>query len=568
MMKSPPDKVVVAMDWTWADYEPHVEALLNAELTADTLDAWMRQWSDFSKLSMEVVSRLRVATTVDTTDEEADARYRRFMSEVFPKLRQADFKIKQKLVNSGLEPANSAVPMRQVKADIDLFREENLPLFTQESDLGLAYNRIIGAQTVEWDGEERTIAQMGPVFQDPERGTRKNAWMLIAERQKQDREQLNDLWRQFMDLRKQIAANAGFENYRDFVWLSKGRFDYTPEDALRFTDAIAQVVVPAASRIYERRRQQLGVDRLRPWDLDVDPQGRTPLRPFADIEDFKAKAETIFKQVDPQLGEQFAIMRAEGLLDLDNRKGKGPGGYCTGFPVSERPFIFQNAVGLDRDIRTLLHEAGHAFHGFARFDLPYAMQASSPMEFNEVASMAMELLAMPYIGGDNGDVYYDQSDAARSRTEHLRKIILFWPYMAVVVEFQHWIYNNHGTATDPANCDAKWIELWERFMPGVDFYNLEEFLPNRWRQQLHIFRYPFYYVEYGLAQLGAVQVWANALKDQGAALAKYREALTLGGTVTLPELFAASGVKLAFDVDTLGQAVDLLEGTINELEPA
>ncbi|MAU13596.1 MAG: M3 family oligoendopeptidase [Anaerolineaceae bacterium] len=554
-----------ALSWQWDDFAPYYEALQSRDLNAETIEQWLKDWTAFSKLVMEVASRLRVATTVDTTDDEASELYKTFMSTVFPKVQEQSFLLNKKLVETGIVPEGMEIPMRLIRAEIELFREENLPLFVQESDLGMAYNKIVGAQTVEWDGEEKTISQMSPVFLETNRDRREAAWKLIQERMREDREAQNDLWRQFMDLRKQIAKNAGYDNYRDYIWQDKGRFDYTPEQVLQFTAAIEEVVVPAMERQHEQRQQQLGLETLRPWDTDVDSLNREPLKPFDSIDEFERRTEGIFKQVDPELGGQFATMRSEKLLDLGNRKGKGPGGYCTAFPISERPFIFQNAVGVDRDIRTLLHEAGHAFHGFARYELPYAQQMRSPMEFNEVASMAMELLAMPYITTENGG-YYSDAEAARSRIGHLQGIVKFWPYMAVVVEFQHWIYANHDEATDPAACDAKWLELWGRFMKGIDYSGYEDFILNRWRRQLHIFRYPFYYIEYGLAQLGAVQVWGNALKDQATALSQYRDALALGGTVTLPQLYETAGAKLAFDADTLRTYINLLESTINELE--
>ncbi|MCA9882401.1 MAG: M3 family oligoendopeptidase [Anaerolineae bacterium] len=554
-----------ALSWGWDDFAPYYDDLLARAVDGDSLEQWLGDWSSTSKLVMEVGSRLRVATTVDTTDEEASARYKAFMANVFPKVQEKSFLLNKKLVDTGIVPEGMAIPMRRIRAEIELFREENLPLFVQESDLGLAYNKLVGAQTVMWDGEEKTISQMSPVFLETDRSRREEAWKLIQSRLREDREAQNGLWRQLMALRKQIGRNAGYDNYRDYIWQDKGRFDYTPEQVLQFTSAIEEVVVPAAERLAEQRRQQLGLETVRPWDTDVDPMNREPLKPFDSIDEFEQRTEAIFKQVDPELGSQFATMRTEKLLDLGNRKGKGPGGYCTGFPVSERPFIFQNAVGVDRDIRTLLHEAGHAFHGFARYELPYAQQMGSPMEFNEVASMAMELLAMPYITEDNGG-YYTAAEAARSRIGHLEGIIKFWPYMAVVVEFQHWIYANHDEATNPDACDAKWLEIWNRFMTDIDFSGYEDYILNRWRRQLHIFRVPFYYIEYGLAQLGAVQVWANALKDQAAALSQYRDALALGGTVTLPQLYETAGARLAFDADTLRTYIDLIEGTIGELE--
>jgi oligoendopeptidase F len=343
------------------------------------------------------------------------------------------------------------------------------------------------------------------------------------------------------------------------------RFDYTPDDCKRFHQAIEQVVVPAALRIYEKRRLKLGVDRLRPWDLDVDPLGRPPLKPFETVTELKEKTAAIFHRVDPQLGDYFDIMRRENLLDLDNRKNKAPGGYCTDFPVARRPFIFVNSVGRHDDVQTMLHEGGHAFHFFECYRLPYFQQLYAPIEFMEVASMGMELLASPYLNRQDGG-FYSAGEVARARIEHLEGIIHFWPYMAVVDAFQHWVYENPQAAADPANCDACWDELWQRFMPGVDWSSLEQERVTGWHRKLHIHEVPFYYVEYGLAQLGAVQVWSKALSDQAGAVASYLRALALGNTVTLPELFATAGARFAFDERTISEAVSLIERTIDTLE--
>jgi oligoendopeptidase F len=334
---------------------------------------------------------------------------------------------------------------------------------------------------------------------------------------------------------------------------------------MTFQNAIEQVVVPAASRLYERRRKRLGYDTLRPWDLSVDPSGRAPLKPYDSVSELEEKGSTIFHRVDPQLGGYYDTLRREGLLDLENRKGKGPGAYSTGFDSTKRPFVFMNAVAHYSDVRTLLHECGHAFHAFEAYKLPYYHQRATPMEFNEVASMAMELLAAPYLPESEGG-FYSEADAARDRIQHLEKIVFFWPYMAVVDAFQHWIYENHVEASNPDNCDAKWAELWDRFMVGIDFNGLAPDKSNGWHRKRHIHRTPFYYVEYGLAQLGAVQVWKNALSDQAGAVAAYRRALALGGTVPLPDLYRAAGVKFAFDAATLGEAVDLIERTLDQLE--
>jgi oligoendopeptidase F len=365
-----------------------------------------------------------------------------------------------------------------------------------------------------------------------------------------------------MRLRCQLAQNAGAPSYLAYRWQQMLRLDYAPEDCVQFQEAIEQVAVPAATRLYERYRQRLRVVRLRPWDLDQDlyPLDLPPLPPYGSLDALQDRVERVFQRLDPQLGAHFHALRVEGLLDLENRKGKAPGAYCMGLPVARRPFIFMNAVGLSGDVRTLIHESGHAFHNFERFKLPYAQQRIPGLEFAEVASMAMELLAAPHLSGEGG--LYGEVDARRFQAVLLEQALLFWPYMAVVDAFQHWVYAHHERASDPANCDARWLELCQRYLPGVDWSGLEEEAKTGWQRKAHIHRYPLYYVEYGLARLGAVQVWRNAQRDPQAALADYRRALSLGGTRTLPELYQAAGARFAFDAGTLAEAVELIETTI------
>ena len=557
-------------DWEWAQFAPYYADLEARALDAASVDAWLADWTRVAELLSELAARLNVATTQNTADEEADQRYRRYLDAIVPAREEAEFRLKQKLIASGLEPEDFAVPLRQMRGEVGLFRQENLPLLVQEAKLGLEYNRVVGTQTVEWAGEERTLAQLRALTQEADRPTRERAWRLASDRQLAARDTINGLWRQFMALRRQLAANAGFDDYRAFRWQQWGRYDYTPDDCLTFAAAIEEVAVPAASRVYERYRAQIGVDTLRPWDMDRDdfmPPAFPPLRPYTDPADLDAKAEAIFQRVDPQLGGYFATMRRENLLDLHNRKGKGPGGYCTSFAVEKRPFIFMNATGLDADVRTLLHEAGHAFHVFETARLPYVQQRRYPIEFAEVASMAMELLSSPYWAAAEGG-YYSAEDAAHAWRGHLERILLFWPYMAVVDQFQQWVYTHHDEAAEPAACDTKWAELWARFIPAIDWAGFEAEQQTGWHRKLHIHRLPFYYVDYGLAQLGAAQVWRNARRDQAEAVAAYRRGLALGGTRTLPELYAAAGARFAFDAAAVGEVVSLIETVIDELTPA
>jgi len=441
-----------------------------------------------------------------------------------------------------------------------------LPLMTKDSKLSKEYDAIIGAQTVEWEGKEATITQLSPVLLETDREKREKAWRLAAERRLEDRDEINKIWQKILEIRIKIAKNAGYDNYRSWRWEYLKRFDYTPEDCLNFHSGIEKVVKPFVSKLIKERKEQLGLDVLKPWDLSVDPFNRDPLTPFKDASELEEKCHNIFEAVDVDLGNHFSIMRDQKLLDLANRKGKAPGGYCTEYYHRRLPFIFMNAVGTHSDVQTMLHEGGHAFHVFESNQLPYAPQREVGMEFAEVASMSMELLAAPYITENHGG-FYNSSDANRARIEHLEKSIMFWPYMAVVDGFQHWAYTNPEDAINPANCDAQWTKLWKRFQTfdDLDSTEFEDIIATGWHNKLHIFHVPFYYIEYGMAQLGAIQVWGNALKNQKKAVEKYRYALSLGGNATLPELFEAAGTKFAFDEEMLTYAVNLIDSQIKEL---
>jgi oligoendopeptidase F len=549
-----------AMGWTSDDFQRYFDALNDRPLNAATVSAWLMDWSNLMRIAQEVETRLEVATTLNTADEAADERYGNFLDTVRPVLEAGTNQLSKRLIDSGLEPDGMQIPMRDMRAQIEIFREENLPLQAEESKLELDYSKITGAQTIEWDGEEVTLTALSPVLYETDRTRRESAWRRSMERRLQDRDALGALWTRLLDLRRKKAANACFPDYIAYRWKELKRFDYTPQDSAAFRDAIEEVVVPVATRVYDRHRQGLGLPTLRPWDEVVDPEGRDSLKPFDSALTFETTTQRIFDQVDPALGEHFQVMRASKLLDLENRKNKAPGGYCTALTQARVPFIFMNAVGLHDDVQTLLHEGGHAFHVFESRGLTYFFQEEPPIEFAEVASMAMELLSAPYLKASEGG-FYNEGDASRALVEHLEGIIKFWPYMAVVDGFQHWAYT-HPEANDPAACDAAWSALWERFMPGLDYSGLDEVKATGWQRKEHIFSVPFYYIEYGLAQLGAVQVWANARSDQAAAVRQYRAALALGGTASLPDLFAAVGARFAFDAGTLRQAVTLVEDAI------
>lgn len=552
------------MTWDWAQIEPCFQVLADQTLTPENVQPWLTEWSRLSELLSETYQRLFVAITVDTTDQESEARYNRFLDEIYPRSKAAEQVLKEMLVSSGLEVKGFEVPLRNLRTESEIYREENLALLAKELKQVAEYDRIIGAQTIDWDGAELTLKQADPYLEETDRSRREQIWRKCMQRTLADRAALNTLWGEMLSVRVQIAKNAGFANYREYRWKQMLRHEYSPKECERFHAAIEAVVVPAAVELYEKRRRKMGLETLRPWDLTVDSEGLPPLRPFSDVERLVSGVSEIFDRVDPQLCEFFEIMRRERLLDLENRKGKAPGGYCTEFIAAKRPFIFMNAVGIHEDIQTLLHEGGHAFHVFESAHLPYARLKEYPLEFAEVASMSMELLAAPYLSMPGG--FYLPEEAARARVTFLTEAIWFWPYMAVVDAFQHWVYTHEANAADPAECDAEWANLWQRFMPGVDWSGLEAEMITGWHRKPHIFEDPFYYVEYGLAQLGAFQVWRNSITDRPGAIRAYRSALALGGGAPLPDLYRAAGARLAFDADALGDAVQLGMQTIAELE--
>ena len=572
MLKDLPTTPERLIAWTWSEIEPYYRELNSRSIAADSVDAWLADWASVGKRIEELYARLSVGTSMNTADKAAEERMRKYLDTIYPNIMAAEQQLKKKLLASRLEPAGFEIPLRNMRAEADLFQAANLPLLAEQQKLAIAFDKIYGAQAVQWNGEEITLTRLAMNFQQPDRERREKAWKLKASRQLADVEAINDLWVKFMDVRLRIAQNAAKPSFREYAWQQKLRFDYTPEDCKSFAAAIEQVVVPAATRIYEKRKRALGLDALRPWDLvdgwfsrpAPDPSAPT-LKPFSSIDELKQGVSSIFHRVDPVLGGYFDSILAEGLNDLANRKNKAPGAYCTSFTSIRKPFIFVNAVGTHDDVMTTLHESGHAFHVFETAGIPYVQQLNVPMEFAEVASMGMELLASPYLTRQNGG-FYSASDAAYARIEHLEGMILFWPFMAVVDSFQQWVYENPAEGVDPSACNAKWGELWDRFLPGVDWSGLEEVKDTGWHRKLHIHQAPFYYVEYGLAQLGAVQIFGNALKDQAGAVAAYRRALALGGTVTLPELFTAAGARFAFDPAILQVAVNLMEKVIGDLE--
>lgn len=565
MVTAFPESPEAFKDAVWEDVLPFYEALAARPLDAGNVEDWLSDWSRFESLLSEATAMAHFLYTCNTADADREAAERRFGTQISPKAREQRVRLEERLVELGYVRSGLETVVQRFHNQIQIFSEANVPLFAELSNLDTAWSKINGALTVKWDGEEKTPSQLIPFLLSTDRDVRERAFKLRARPYIEKRDAIADLFDRMYALRQQAALNAGFGNYRDYVHREKNRFDYTPDDCLRFHEAVEEAVTPAVERILERRRGRMGLDRLRPWDTLVDPNGRAALKPFEDIGTFIDRAANVFAHVDPDFRGYYRSMVDAKLLDLENRRGKAPGGYCMSLAFSKLPLIFMNAVGVDGDLRTLLHESGHAFHSIEAARLPLLFQRHPGSEMAEVASMSMELLASPFIDKESGG-YYTEDEERRSRIDLLEAIVLFFPHCASVDAFQHWIYLSDA-GRDAGARDAKWLELRARFEgPAVDWSGLDAERIARWYQQPHFFSSPFYYIEYGIAQLGALQVWRNSLRDPEAAVRQYREALALGGTRPLPELFKAAGARLIFDADGMRELVTLVEDELTKLE--
>ena len=531
--------------------------------TAAELERWLVDWSELTAAVDEEFRKRHIAMTCHTDNPEAEKAYLDFLENIEPQLKPRQFRLEQLYVShparKELSPTRYEVFDRDTQVHVDLFRPENVALETEEAKLGQQYQKLVGSLTVSFRGAEKTLIQMARYLEEPDRATRKEAWELVANRRLQEHERFEELFDQLLSVRQQIANNAGFANYRDYAFRRLCRFDYTPSDCTRFHDAVEGEIVPIMRELQAERRQQLAVDSLRPWDLAVDALGRPPLRPFEQIEQMVECSQRIFERLDRELAGGFRQMQQLRLLDLANRKGKAPGGYQETLSEARVPFIFMNAVGVQRDVETILHEAGHAFHALATRDEDLLAYRSAPIEFCEVASMSMELLGNGFI-----EEFYPKAEANRARRTHLENIVVaIFPWIATVDAFQHWIYTHPGHSR--AERTAAWGALMDRFGGEVDWRGCEEARANLWHRQLHIFLHPFYYIEYGIAELGALQVWANSKRDRARALSDYKAALRLGGSRPLPELFAASGCKFDFSRKTMAPLVHLVREELDRL---
>jgi len=548
----------------WSDIENYTNDLEERMIrNQKEFDLWVRDYSEFDNCITEEGSRLYIRMTCDTSDSDIEKRYVDFVENLEPKLEEFQNNIHKKLDESPfqdrLKGSRYEQWARSIKTRLKLFKIENLPLHTKIALTTQEYQKLSGGLTVEWEGKTKTLTQMNPVLEDSDRSKREKAWNTIWKKRQEQRGEFQTLFEKMFKLRKTVASNLGLNDFVEYSFLNYNRTDYTPQDCVQFHETVKECVVPLYKEILEERRKRLGVDTLRPWDLSCDIFSDQPLKPYGETSQLINKVSDIFGKIDPELQQFYNTMRDNRLLDLENRTGKAPGGYQCDLDEVRYPFIFMNAVKSNRDVYTLLHESGHSFHAFLARDLPLSSLREAPLEFGEVASMSMERFGMQYMYE-----FYTEEERARSILSEDEEVFRLFIWIAIVDKFQHWLYTH--PEHDRADRTLKWMELHQEYGCGVDWSGLEKFQEISWHRQLHIFELPFYYIEYGIAQLGALQFWKKYLKDPQTTLTHYKKALSKGGTLGLRDLFRAAGLKLDFTPATMKPLLNAVYGEWSELK--
>jgi oligoendopeptidase F len=551
-------------DATWADIAPLYDELAERNLNGTgAIEQWLDDWSALENAVREASYRAWVENSRDSENEAKEAAALRFMAEIDPKCGEQVVRLANRLIETGYTRPDLEEVLRRFRTDREIFREENIPLKEELARLANAYNKICGSMTADWEGEQLPLDMLNPFQESPDRAVREAAWTKYFQPFIDHRDEFADIFDRMLELRQQIARNAGFGNYRDYMFAELHRFDYTPEDAYAFHRGIEEAFVPLVSSLREERRTAMGLETLRPWDVNCDAYGRPPLRPFETTDELVATSQRILDRVSPDFGGRLGEMQGSELLDLDARFGKHPGGYCVYFPWSKQPFIFMNASGIQYDVSTLLHEAGHAVHSYESASLPFSFQHGAGEEISEVASMAMQLMTSGFLAEADGG-FYSPDDAVRASRQQLVDETSGLGYIAAIDAFQHWLYTDPA-ATDRDARDEQWAQLMARFTPGVDYSGLEHFQRTRWYVTLHIFEVPFYFIEYGIAWLGALQLWRRFLEDPEEAVAAYRAALALGGSRPLTELYETAGIRMVFDTETMRELAAFTESQLDRL---
>ena len=535
----------------WNSLEPWLKELLDRPIESrEAFEKWLADLNEVEAVINEDACWRQVRMTCDTSNKELEESFNYFYMEILPKVQPYSDLLNRKTIQSPfvdeLDKDKYFTYLRNIRKSIDLFREENIPLQAEINVLQQQYGQIAGAMTVTVDEQEFTLQQASKFLEDPNREKREAVYRKINERRVQDKQALHELFSKLIDLRHKVAQNAGFTNYRDYKFVEMGRFDYKPEQCYQFHEAVRLHVMPLVNEIFDGQRKKLGLDVLRPWDTEAEPAGINPLRPFTDGKDLLNRSIQCLDKLHPFFGNCLRKMDELAHLDLDSRKGKAPGGYNMPLAESGAPFIFMNAASQMSDVTTMVHEAGHAVHSFLAHPLELNGFKEYPTEMAEVASMSMELFTM-----DHWQTFFDnEEDLKRAKRHQLERTITIFPWIATIDKFQHWIYENPQHTIEERN--EAWMNILSEFTSSaVDFSGLDIFRQTSWQRQLHLFEVPFYYIEYGIAQLGAIGMWKQYKADPNKALENYTHALSLGGTKTLPQLYAAAGLPFDFSPETI-----------------
>jgi oligoendopeptidase F len=538
----------------WTQLEELYQDLTNRTIPDQkTADQWIMDWSELESILSEQYARLYINMTCYTEDSENDSLYSDFVEKIEPNQKPWNQKLRAKLLAlpfiKELESGFYSGWIKEIRNASELYSESNIEPETQTALEIQKYQKVTGTMTVEFNGKSHTLPEMSVYLQDPDRQVRETAWRKIAERRLQDHQALDHHFENLLTLRMQKMKNSGYSEYLPYVFRLMSRWDYTPEDCRTFHRTVESEVVPMYNKLLKIRATKMGLESLRPWDLECDPLGRPGLKPYQSSEELIDGVKRIFSKVDPVCHQQFSLMHQKGLLDLDNRPGKAPGGYQFGLEEYRLPFIFMNGAGTNSDVFTLLHEAGHSFHQFEMACQDLIAYRNIPSEFAEVASMSMELIGSTFL-----EEFYSPSEKKRALADNLFGILKFLPWMATIDAFQHWIYSNPGHSSVERN--ETFLNLSRRFGGDINWDGLESERAWYWQRQLHLFEVPFYYVEYGIAQLGALQVWNNYKENPEATMQNFRKALALGNSKPLPDLFATAGIRFDFSAETLKPLVD------------
>lgn len=550
---------------SWESLEPLFTELQNREINgANDSEQWLKDRSELEAALEEDFAWRYIKMSCDTANEELVKNFQYFATEIEPKISPLSNELNKKFSDSpfmdDLDKEKYFVYSRAIKKALELYREENIELFTELQVKQQKYQGITGAMSVKINDQEYTLEQASIFVKDLNREVRENAWKTIQQRRLIDKDDLNILFDELIKLRNQVALNAGFENYRDYMFQALGRFDYTPQDCYDFANAIEKEIVPILKEQAEKRREALALDSLKPWDLEVSVSGKPALKPFNNGTELIDKSIACFNAIDEKLGSKLAIMKANNLFDVESRKGKAPGGY--NYPLAETgaPFIFMNSANSLRDLTTMVHEGGHAVHTFLTANLELNDFKHCPSEVAELASMSMELISM-----DNWDVYFDNAeDLNRAKKEQLADVLKTLPWVAVIDQFQHWIYTNpNHTAADR---EETFKQIYNRFGAGfANWDDLEQQFGNVWQKQLHLFEVPFYYIEYAIAQLGAIAVWKNYKENPVKALEQYLAALALGYTKPMNEIYETAGIKFDFSAEYVKELAQFVKEELEKL---